>query len=58
MAEIALDGAGVVPIVGEREAAAMPQHGEGRGGPAAPITVSCFPNPAVLIGVRRSAANR
>ena len=31
MAEIALDGAGVVPIVGEREAAGMAQHGGGKG---------------------------
>ena len=50
-----LDGAGVVPTVGEREAAGMAQHvrvervGELA---AAPITASCFLNPAAVIGVR------
>ena len=61
MAEIVLDGAGVVPIVGEREAAGMAQNvrmdGEGELG-RQPDGHELFLNPAALIGVRRSVVNR
>ena len=56
VAEPFLDGAGIVLAMGEGEAAGMAQHvgmdGEGSSA-AAPITASCFLNPAALIGVRR-----
>ena len=61
MAEPFLDGAGIVPAMGEREAAGMAQHvgWTGKGSPAAaPITASRFLNPAAVIGVRRSVVNR
>ena len=55
-----LDGAGVVPTVGEREAAGMAQHGVERVGEGCrhPDDHELLLNPAALIGVRRSVVNR
>jgi hypothetical protein len=61
MLEPFLDGAGVVPIVGERKAAGMAQHGHmdrAEGLAANPITASCFLNRAAVIGEWRSVVNR
>ena len=60
MTEIVLDGAGVVPIVGEREAAWRSMcgwAGKGRAA-AASITAGCLLNPAAVIGEWRSVVNR